>query len=312
MSTPAVTRPGRTRARGGRSRKGWFALFVAPFFVGLLLFVYVPIIWSTVLSFAEARNTVTPTRWVGLANYSYLLHDQMFLRSLLVFGGFALFIVPLTFASSLGLAMLLNSTRRGQALFRSVFFIPTAVSYVIASMVWRMSFFNGARFGLANAIVRALGGSNVQWLGGTNYWYWFVLVTLRLWLQSGYYMVLFIAGLNRIPPETYEAAELDGASGWRMFRHMTFPQLRTTSVAVQMLLLIGAFQAFDEFWNVLASNGTYPPYGRPPLVYLYLVSLGGQEQDLGIGGAGTVIITAIIVVFGVLQNWLSTRGDKES
>ena len=100
------------------------------------------------------------------------------------------------------------------------------------------------------------------------------------------------------------------ASGWRLLRYITLPQLRATSAAIIMLLLINAFQAFDEFYNMLGSIGSYPPYGRPPLVHLYLVALGGGQQDLGVGGAGTVILTAIIVVFGLGQNWVLNRGGK--
>ena len=300
----------RRRLLGYQNRNLWFAVFVLPFVVGLLVFVYVPVVWSAYLSFFDARATVTPTKFVGLDNYRYLLTDPQFRNSLLVFILFAAFIVPLTYVCSLGLALLLNGIRAGQAFFRSAFFIPTAVSYVIAAMIWRLAFFNGARFGLANSLIRSLGGHNVNWLGGTNYWYWFVLVTLRLWLQVGFYMILLIAGLNRIPTDTYEAAALDGASGWRLLRYITLPQLRTSTVAVLMLLLIGAFQAFDEFYNTLAGvNGVYPPYGRPPLVHLFLISLGGANQDLGLGGAGTVIMTTIIVIFGLLQNRLTNGRD---
>lgn len=299
------------KLRGHQGRNLWFAAFVAPFVIGLAMFVYVPIVWSGYLSFFEARNTVTPTRFVGFDNYAYLLGDPLFMNSLGVFIVFAVFIVPLTFCCSLALAMLLNNLRWAQAFFRSVFFIPTAVSYVVAALVWRLAFFNGARFGLVNSLLRSAGGESVNWLGGTNNWYWLVVVSVRLWLQVGFYMILFIAGLNRIPTDTYEAAALDGASGWRMFRWITFPQLRSTSVAVLMLLLISAFQAFDEFWNLLGSLNGYPPYGRPPLVHLYLISLGGSQQDLGLGGAGTMILTAIIVVFGLGQNWLVNRGVRK-
>ncbi len=298
------------RIRGRQGRNLWFAAFVAPFFLGLLIFVYVPIVWSAYLSFFEARNTVTPTRFVGWANYSYLLHDRLFLNSLVVFVAFAAFIVPLTYVCSLGLALLLDKITIGRAFFRSVFFIPTAVSYVIAAIIWRFGFFNGARFGLINSFLRQFGIDPVNWLGGGNNLYWIALVTARLWLQVGFYMILFIAGLNKIPVETYEAAALDGASGWRLLRWVTLPQLKATSVAVIMLLLINAFQAFDEFYNMLGSIGSYPPYGRPPLVHLFLVALGGGQQDLGVGGAGTVILTSIIVVFGIVQNWVLNRGEK--
>ena len=298
------------RIRGQQGRNLWFAAFVAPFFLGLLIFVYVPIVWSAYLSFFEARNTVTPTRFVGWANYSYLLHDRLFLNSLVVFVAFAAFIVPLTYVCSLGLALLLDKITIGRAFFRSVFFIPTAVSYVIAAIIWRFGFFNGARFGLINSFLRQFGIDPVNWLGGGNNLYWIALVTARLWLQVGFYMILFIAGLNKIPVDTYEAAALDGASGWRLLRWVTLPQLKATSVAVIMLLLINAFQAFDEFYNMLGSIGSYPPYGRPPLVHLFLVALGGGQQDLGVGGAGTVILTSIIVVFGIVQNWVLNRGEK--
>ena len=298
------------RIRGRQGRNLWFAAFVAPFFLGLLIFVYVPIVWSAYLSFFEARNTVTPTRFVGWANYSYLLHDRLFLNSLVVFVAFAAFIVPLTYVCSLGLALLLDKITIGRAFFRSVFFIPTAVSYVIAAIIWRFGFFNGARFGLINSFLRQFGIDPVNWLGGGNNLYWIALVTARLWLQVGFYMILFIAGLNKIPVETYEAAALDGASGWRLLRWVTLPQLKATSVAVIMLQLINAFQAFDEFYNMLGSIGSYPPYGRPPLVHLFLVALGGGQQDLGVGGAGTVILTSIIVVFGIVQNWVLNRGEK--
>ena len=299
------------RFAGVQNRNLWFWAFVTPFFIGLLVFVYIPIVWSMYLSLFEARNTVTPTRFVGLDNYAYLLGDRMFMQSMGTFILFALFIVPLTYATSLGLALLLNRITWAQAFFRSAFFLPTACSYVVASMVWRFTFFNGARFGMINSILRRVGLDGVNWLGGEQPWYWLVLVTLRLWLQVGFYMVLFIAGLNRIPQSTYEAAAIDGATGWRLTRYITVPQLKATTAAVLMLLLINAFQAFDEFLNTLGSIGQYPPYARPPLIHLYLISLGGSQQDLGLGSAGTMLLTALIVVFGLGQGRLNRMMGAE-
>ncbi len=298
----------RAPATNAQSRRRWFWVFVTPFLAGLVVFVYVPIGWSAYLSLFNARNTVTPTDFVGLGNYAYLLSDRLFLDSMATFVVFALIIVPLTFACSLGLALLLRRIGVLQAFFRSAFFIPTACSYVIAALVWRMSFFNGARFGLANTMLRSVGLDPVNWLGGENHWYWFVLVTLRLWLQVGFYMILFIAGLNAIDPQVYEAASLDGATGFGVFRHITFPLLRPTSMAVATLLLINAFQAFDEFYNTLNTVRGYPPYARPPLVYLYLISFGDGSQDLGIGSAGTLILTVVILAFSLAQNRLLSIG----
>ena len=300
--------------RGRQNRNLWYLAFVGPFVAGLVIFVYIPVLWSVYLSFFDARNTVTPTKFVGFGNYVYLLTDRAFLVSMGTFIVFAAFIVPTTFALSLGLALLVNRVTVFRAFFRSAFFLPTACSYVIAAIIWRLTIFNGARFGMVNSGLRALGLDPVNWLGGENYLYWIVLVSLRLWLQVGFYMILFIAGLNRIPAVTYEAAAIDGATGWRVFRWITLPQLRATSIAVVLLLLIGAFQAFDEFYNTLISVGSYPPFARPPLVYLYLISLGQGTQDLGLGSAGTVILTLVVAVIGVAQlrifGFASSREDR--
>jgi multiple sugar transport system permease protein len=140
-----------------------------------------------------------------------------------------------------------------------------------------------------------------------------VLVTVRLWLQLGFYMILFLAGLQEIPRHLYEAAAVDGASpGWATIRHITLPLLRNTSVSILLLTLIAAFQAFDEFYNVLggtaASSGNQI-LARPPLVYLYAVALA--DQDYGRGNAGAFILTALIIVFTVIQGRLFGFGTRE-
>jgi multiple sugar transport system permease protein len=286
-----------------RSNARAFWMFVGPFAAGLAVFAYLPIGWSALLSFFDARNTVTPTEFVGLGNYVDMLSDGPFLRSLGTFSVFAAFIVPLTWLLALALALLVNQISFMRTFFRSVFFLPTACSYVVASLVWKLSVFNGVRFGLANTVLGWFGTDPVAWTVSTSPpWYWLVLVTLRLWLQLGFYMILFIAGLQRIPQHLYEAAWIDGAKpGWQTFRHITLPQLRTTSVAVLLLNLIAAYQAFDEFYNVLGTDRGYPPFARPPLVYLYYTALGSAGQDFGHGSAGAVILAVLIAAVTLLQ-----------
>ena len=301
VADPSTTKDSgtsRQRRRGIRGNSLAFWIFVGPFLIGLLIFGYVPILWSLFLSFFDARNTVTPTDFVGLRNYADMLTDPNFLSSLLTFTVFAVFIVPLTFALSLGLALLVNQVRVARAFFRSVFFIPTACSYVVASLIWKLSIFNGVRFGLANTVLGWFGVSEIAWLSTVDPpWFWLPLVTVRLWLQLGFYMILFIAGLQRIPTELYEAAYVDGAKpGWQVFRHITLPQLRATSIAVLLLNLIAAYQAFDEFYNLVGNVN----YARPPLVYLYGVSLG-SIQDLGLGSAGALILAVIIMLVTLVQ-----------
>ncbi|WP_129309287.1 sugar ABC transporter permease [Streptomyces sp. L2] len=289
-----------------RRRALWFWVFVGPFALGLALFTYVPLLWSVGLSFFDAHNTVTPTHFVGLDNYTAMLGDDAFVDSLKTFLVFTAFIVPTTYVVSLSLALMANRVRWARAFFRSVFFLPAACSYVVAALIWKMSLFNGVRFGLANTVLGWFGTDPLPWLASTDPpWYWLVIVTVRLWLQAGFYMILFLAGLQRIDPALYEAAAVDGARpGWTVLRHITLPQLRATSVAVLLLLVINAFQAFDEFYNLLSDSRGYPPYARPPLVYLYYTALG-QGQNLGLGSAGAVILALVIAVVTLGQaRWL--------
>jgi multiple sugar transport system permease protein len=292
---------GGKKSRGSTKRNNtlWFWLFTGPFVLGLLIFSYLPILWSLVLSFFSAQNTVTPTDFVGLQNYIDMLTDRNFISSLGTFTVFAIFIVPLTFVLSLALALLVNQVKVARAFFRSVFFLPTACSYVVASLIWKLSIFNGVRFGLANTVLGWFGVDNIAWLSTVDPpWFWLPIVTVRLWLQLGFYMILFIAGLQRINPALYEAAYVDGAKpGWQTFRFITWPQLRATSVAVLLLNLIAAYQAFDEFYNLLGNVN----FARPPLVYLYSISLG-SIQDLGHGSAGAMILAVVIIVLTLLQN----------
>ncbi|WP_086827647.1 carbohydrate ABC transporter permease [Allokutzneria sp. NRRL B-24872] len=299
-SSPQATR----KRKPGNAKAFW--LFVGPFAAGLVIFAYLPIGWSLLLSFFNAHNTVTPTEFVGVDNYVDMLTDGAFLQSMGTFTLFALFIVPLTFVLSLALALLVNQISFMRTFFRSVFFLPTACSYVVASLIWKLSIFNGLRYGLANAFLSMFGIEPIAWTVSTDPpWYWLVLVSLRLWLQLGFYMILFIAGLQRIPQHLYEAAWIDGAKpGWQTLRHITLPQLRATSVSVVLLTLIAAYQAFDEFYNVLGSADGYPPFARPPLVYLYYTALGSGGQDFGHGSAGAVILALLIALVTLLQGRL--------
>lgn len=276
-----------------------FWSFVLPLLLGVIVFFYIPIVWSIVLSFSTARATLTPTGFVGLQNYISMLQDPNFTGSLGTFTIFAIFIVPTTFIFSLGLALLVNSITVGRGFFRSIFFLPTACSYVLASIVWKMSIFLGIFYGLANTLLGIFHVAPIQWVSSpTPPLYWVVLVTVRLWLQVGIYMIIFIAGLQDIPRELYEAAMVDGArKGWQTFRNITLPMLRNASIAVLLLNIIAAFQAFDEFYNIMSGGNSI--LARTPLEYLYTVAL--TNGDYGLGSAGAIILTIIIIIFTLIQ-----------
>ncbi|MBE2223075.1 MAG: sugar ABC transporter permease, partial [Anaerolineae bacterium] len=156
-----------------------FWLFVGPLVLGLIVFVYIPIVWGFVLSFFRARNTVTPTEFIGLTNYTELFSDIRFIDSLQMVIVFAIFIVPITFALSLGLALLVNSAGWNTGLFRTIFFIPTAASYVVASLVWKTSLFNGLPSGFVNNILWMTNEINpIAWVNTASPpYYWLVLAT---------------------------------------------------------------------------------------------------------------------------------------
>jgi len=292
--------------RSQREASWAFIALIAPLIVGLMVFMVIPIVWGFIVSFFDARFTFDLKTFVGVGNYIRLLSDPQFIRSLKLISFFALFIVPTTYAFSLGLAVLVNSVNKGRGFFRSVFFIPTACSYVLASIIWRMSLFNDMYFGLINAVMRFFGIPPIAWTTSSP-WVWVTLVTVRLWLQCGLYMILFIGAMQEIPQELYDAASVDGAeSGWVTFRYITFPLLRNTSIFVLLMNMIHAFRAFDEFYNIL--GGTYAAMqtggvslwmARPPLVYLYTALFSGR--DYGGGVAGSFIITLLIVFVALVQ-----------
>ncbi|MGH2560820.1 MAG: carbohydrate ABC transporter permease [Thermomicrobiales bacterium] len=285
-----------------------FWVLMAPMLIGLALFTFTPIVWGFLISLSEARNTVSISEFVGFDNYVDILRNSDFRKSLRTIAIFTAFIVPLTFVVSLALAMLVNGAGFGRPFFRTAFFIPTAISYVIATLVWRTSIFNGTPYGVANlALYEWFGYEKViSWISppaGDPPWYWLVLVTVRLWLQVGFYMIIFIAGLQEIPRDLYEAAYVDGArSGWTTFWTITLPMLRNTSIAVLLLNFIAAFQAFDEFFNVFGSTGSSAgnlSLARPPLLYLY--QIGMSNQNYGLASAGAFILTAIIIIVTLVQ-----------
>lgn len=314
---PKIVDANLSGGRQSRAASLSFWLFMAPALFGLGLFTLVPIAWGFLLSLSHAQNTIHFGHFIGIRNYLDLLTDPEFLRSLETISIFVILIVPITYALSLGLALLVNKAGRQTAFFRSVVFIPSAVSYVAASMVWRASLFSGTSSGFANHILLAahIIHQPIAWIGTVSPpWYWLVLVTARLWLQVGFYMIILLAGLQEIPKSLYEAAAMDGVKNWwQSLVYVTLPQLKATTISVVMLNMIAAFQAFDEFYNILGGSGASTGnigLARPPLVYLYSIAL--SNEDFGRGAAGGFILTAIIIFVTLIQGRLFGFGESNT
>lgn len=264
--------------------------------------------WGFLLSVFDSRGTVKLTAFVGFENYQAMLTNPEFIKSLGTVVMFAIFIVPTTFALSLFLAVLVQNAPFGKGFFRTVFFIPTAISYVIASMIWRMSIFSGVPSGLANQVIWGLfEHDSITWIGTPSPpWYWLVLVTVRLWLQVGFYMIVFIAGMQAIPPDLYEAAQVDGAK-----EQVDSLLEDCLPLASQYLDLCPVDQHHPRLQRLrrvfqhpggtyAAGSGGLLSMARPPLVYLYQVAMA--QQDYGRGTAGAFILAVIIIGATLLQN----------
>ena len=228
-------------------------LFIAPWLMGLLVFTLYPIGASFYYSFTQ-YDVVSAPVWVGVQNYAQILTgDTAFWRAVgntLWYGGVS---IPLGLTVAVGVALLLNMKVRGLPFFRTVFFLPSIVPDVASSLLW--AWILNPQFGLANAVLRALRIPTLGWLSDPT-WAKPSLVLIGLWGFGGS-MVIFLAALQDIPEQLYEAAELDGANAWRKTWHVTLPMLTPTIFFNLVLGVIGAFQYFTTAF-VLARGGEGP------------------------------------------------------
>jgi multiple sugar transport system permease protein len=313
----AVSLPS-ARGSSAQSRRDnlTFWLLTGPLVVGLAVFTFVPIVWGFAISLFDVRGQINidPSRFVGLWNYQQTLNDPAFWRAMGTVALYGLMVVPLTICLGLSLALLVNSVKRGQAFYRSVYFMPTACSYVIAAMIWKSSLFSGLPFGIANSVARFFGQEEPIVWTYTNPWIWVVLISLRLWIQLGFNMLIFLTALQEIPAQLYEAARVDGASPSLMFRRITWPLLSNTTIFLLIVNVAWALNSFDEFYNVLSSSGgasfaSSAVGGQPPIWYIQQVAF--KVQDYGRGNAAAFLLTFSILFVTQIQNRIFGLGKSQ-
>jgi multiple sugar transport system permease protein len=217
-------------------------LMVLPYILHLAVFLGYPLAFAVVLIF-HRWNIYTPMRWVGLGNIKLLLTDPLIWRALVNTLYFLLIHIPLQLVIALGLAQLLNQKIRGRAFFRASYFMPVVVSGVVVTMLWQQMY--ASETGLINVLLQRLGLPAIGWLTDRRYAMPAIAI-MATWKNVGLYVVLFLVGLQAIPAELYEAAELDGASAWQKFRLITVPMLNPTIMLVLVLSTIGGFSLFIE------------------------------------------------------------------
>jgi multiple sugar transport system permease protein len=284
-------RPRKTFRRGDL----WTALlFLSPTLVVFGVFVLFPIGFSFYLSFQSWNLFTGEHEFIGIANYSAVFADPEFWQ---VFGNTAVYTfatVPLNMALALGVAFLLEQKVRGKRFLRAAFFTPVVVSSVAAAVIWRWVF--DPNLGIINAGLQAIGMPAINWTtDGTAAMT--ALIIVGVWKTFGINMILFAAGLGAIPPQYYEAAEIDGAGRWARFWNITIPLLAPTTLFVMVLSMIGSFQVFDIVF-VLTRGG---PLGATNVLVYYLYEHAFKYFDMGYASAVAYLLFAVLFVLTLVQ-----------
>ena len=299
-ATPPRPRAGRAGG-AGRWREavaGW--LFVTPNLVLLAVFLFLPLFLVFKLSFQQA-STFGPAKWIGFDNYRDLLGDEVFWRVLLNTAIFTVATVPASIAIGLVLAVLLNKAMPARPLFRTIIYLPIVISGLVTSMIGLLMFDEG--IGVLNGVLQELGLGSLHWqTDGALAMVSVVLMTM--WTRIGFAMVIYLAGLQDIPAEVYEAADLDGASSWQQFRRVTTPMLGGSTLFLVVMNMIWSFQVFDVVY-VMTNGG--PGYDTSMLV-LYAYDEGfGPSRDFGYGSTIGVVLFVITLALAIVQVRRSER-----
>jgi multiple sugar transport system permease protein len=241
----------------------------------------------------------------GTKRYVVLAGDPLFMRSLVNNFFFALVVIPLQTGLGLLLALLVTQHLRGETFFRTMYFAPVVTSMVVVSIVWR--FLYDVNNGLVNEMLSTLtfgAVGPINWLGDPSVAMWAVII-MSIWQGAGFQMMLFVAGLQQIPEELYEAAGIDGANGWQKFRFITIPGLRSVLVFIFLTITIAAFQLFDQV--LVMTNGG--PDNATTTTVFHMFRNGFREQDIGYASAIAVIFFLIIIGVNIVQRY-ATRERK--
>lgn len=301
----AVSKPVGSRGLNIRHRE-WIAgyLFIAPDFLGLLVFVGLPMVLAIVVGLYDVNGFGTFT-FVGLGNYRRMMADPLFWQSLRVTGIYVVLLVPALYVSGLGLALLVRQNNRFNAVMRSVFFAPQVVSLVVIAVVWQLM--SAEKIGIIARLFSALGISGFSLLGNPSVAL-YAVVFITVWFLMGFYMLIFLGGLQDIPKEYYEAARIDGASAVQSFWSITLPMLRPTSFFVLLVSLVAAVagqQAFDLIY-VMTKGG---PANSTQVMIIYIYQQAFQYSSFGYAAAmASILVVILLALTGVL--FILTRGGR--
>jgi multiple sugar transport system permease protein len=287
----------------GAARKDWSGLlFILPFLLIYLVFLIYPLLSGMALSLQRVDLFGGGT-FVGFANYGRLFADDTFIRSILNTFALALMIVPLLTVIALALALALNRATRGAAIFRGIFFSSSVLSVTIVTLIWRFVLAPDA--GLLGEAAQAVGAEPIPFLSHPTWSLWALAIT-TIWWSIGLPMMLFLAGLQQVPSDIYEAAALDRASKWTTFWRVTLPSIRRTLVLVIMLQTAAQLQIFGQA-QLLTGGG---PGGATRTMVLFIFEGAFARWELGYASAAAEVLFLLIVMITLTQYMLTSRDTE--
>ncbi len=287
-------------------RAAW--LLSAPAVILGALFIVVPFALAIALSFSDQRlvpDPNLPTRFIGFTNYIRLLADPSFRQSFLNTLLFTALVVPFQTAIALAAAMLINSQLPARNIFRGIFFLPTVITMVVVCVVWFSMLKIDGFFNLVLHAVTFGQAGPVDWLRNP-YTAMPAIVVLSAWQGFGFQMVIYLAGLQSISPQLYEAAQVDGATRWQQFWNVTMPSLRNTHIFVIVTTTILAFKMFTQV-NILTQGGQQ---GATSTLVHFLYEVGFRRGRVGFASATAVVFFLVVLIITLLQRRLF-RSEEE-
>lgn len=268
--------------------------FILPNFIGFFIFVLIPVVFSLMLSFSK-WDGFNPMEFAGLSNFKSIFKDRVFVSSIWKTAYFSFFTVLLSMVASLALAVLLNQKIKARGFFRCALFFPYVASTVAISVVFNAMFQKD--FGPINMFLRTIGISNPPgWTASTD-WVIPAIIIVNVWRNMGYFMIIYLAALQNISESLYEAARIDGASGWKLFTKITWPLLTPSTFFVVMMLTINSFKVFDLVY-LMTEGG---PGNASTLISQYIYNQAFISWNYGKSSAAAMILFLIVAALTVLQ-----------
>jgi multiple sugar transport system permease protein len=283
--------------QSGNTKTAYF--FLAPAVSAIFLFFFIPVIAAFLISFTDfdiyTLGDFSTLRFVGFNNYLTLFKDDLFWTALKNTFYFVIVAGPLSIMISLGAALLLNSKLvRFKAIFRLSYFLPVVTTLVAVAIVWRFIYHHN--FGIMNYFIGFFGIDPIDWLGDP-FWAMPSIILMAVWKNFGYNMIIFIAGLQNIPEELYEAANIEGANAWQKFKSITIPMLAPTTIFISIITMIGFFQLFAEPY-VMTQGG---PLNSTLSIVQYMYQEGFRWWNMGYSASIAFVLFFIIFIGTLIQ-----------